>query len=396
MKAGVRAQVSPILLAAVLLTPVLFASGSALAAPVVALAAGDVLTLGGDGLGQLGNGPAGGGPAPGAVLAGASDVAAGREFTLALVGGAVYAWGDDSKGQVGDGGGFGPSSTVPTAVALPAAPAAVAVATGHYHGLAMMADGTVRAWGWNSRGQLGPAGGSTLRSASPVEVLFPGHRAVQVAGGRAHSVALLDDGSIWTWGDNGSGQLGQGVSDALRHPAPARVAVPGSPRVTSVAGGRDSTFAVDDTGRLWAWGNNQYGQLGTGSTAAESSPRLVTGVSGVSRVESGADHTVAVLTDGRVFTWGRNRFGQLGSALGTVRLSPAVVAGLPLVSDVFSGRDHVIALARNGEVWTWGRNDQGQLGRVATTGKSPTPTVVPALAGVRDAGAGQVHTVALR
>jgi alpha-tubulin suppressor-like RCC1 family protein len=128
-------------------------------------AAGDeVETLGQDSFGQLGNGSAGAAFTPQAVLSGASDVAGGREHALALVSGAVYAWGSDVKGQVGNGSPLA-NETSPVRVV---SSGAKAVTTGHYHSMALMNDGTVRAWGWNSRGQMGPNGGTKTTVPAPV------------------------------------------------------------------------------------------------------------------------------------------------------------------------------------------------------------------------------------
>jgi hypothetical protein len=136
---------------------------------------------------------------------------------------------------------------------------ATAVATGHYHSLVLRSGGTVSAWGFNGRGQVGPNGGTKNKVAAPVSVSLPA-AAVQVAGGRAHSLALLTDGSVYTWGDNGSAQLGYGSADTARHPAPQKV--PGLPAIRFVAAGRDSTFAIATNGDLYGWGNSQYGQVG--------------------------------------------------------------------------------------------------------------------------------------
>lgn len=379
----VRARrVLPALLLPALLGP------AVLLAPAAQAAAGDVLTFGGDGYGQLGNGAAGPSSTPSTVLAGAKDVAGGREFSLALVGSTVHAWGSDLKGQVGNGAPYA-SVTEPVAMLTGAA----SVASGHYHGLARMTDGTVRAWGWNSRGQLGPVGGAALKSAVPVSLSF-GSPVTQVAGGRAHSIALLSDGTVWTWGDNGAGQLGLGVADAERHATPQQVG--GLPAIAFVAGGRDSTFAIDTTGSLWAWGSNNYGQLGTGSPAAVGlTPAFV--LDRAVQVESGADHTVAVLSTGEVFTWGRNRYGQLGVSGRANRSTPTGVPGLPGVKAAHAGRDHVLATATDGTVYAWGRNDGGQLGAdPVTTPKSTRALRVPGLTGVVDAGGGQVHSLVLR
>jgi len=353
-----------------------------------AVAAGDVHAFGSDASGQLGNGGASPhvdkGPA---ILAGASDVAGGREHALALVGGRVFAWGSDLHGQVGNG-----SPLVnETAPAVAVSSGATAVTTGHYHSLALMAGGgEVAAWGWNNRGQIGLATGFNI--SAPRDINFPGSAVVQVAAGRAHSIARRADGTVWTWGDNTFGQLGYGRTDTSKHPTPTKV--DGLPSIKFVAGGRDTTFAVATNGDLWVWGNNTYGQAGTGSTTAVLTPQRITTLSDVSLVESGADHTVAVTNGGAVYTWGRNRYGQLGYDGTANRTTPTPVGGLPDISEVFAGRDHSIAVTGGGAYYTWGRNDGGQLGPNAPL-KVSSPLLVSDLAGTRDAGGGQVYTVVL-
>lgn len=355
-----------------------------------ATVAGEVLTFGGDSFGQLGNGTAGSHfTRTGPVLSGASDVAGGREHVLALVGSTVYAWGSDQQGQVGNRTPYA-NVTAPVSVLT----GARAVTTGHYHSLVLMLDGSVRAWGWNNRGQTGPAGGTSTRVAAPVAVstaAFPS-AVVQVAAGRAHSMVLLADGSVWTWGDNTFGQLGYGTADANRHANPQRVVgLPGG--IAHVAGGRDSTYAVTATGEVWAWGSSQYGQVGNGTVGTNvRTPAMV--LTGVKLVESGADHTIAVQTDGDVYTWGRNRFGQLGVS-GTQNRSRPVQVTIAATDKVFVGRDHNIAIATDGRVFTWGRNDGGQLGLPLTVASSNTPRLLDDLTGARDAGGGQVYSVVL-
>jgi len=346
----------------------------------------DVETFGQDSFGQLGNGPAPATFTPGVVLSGASDVAGGREHALALVSGAVWAWGSDAKGQVGNGPTL---QDAPSPVKVIASGVA-AVTAGHYHSMALMDDGTIRAWGWNSRGQMGANGGTKNIVPVPVTVPLSGV-ATQVAAGRAHSMALID-GHVWTWGDNTYGQLGLGSADTARHPTPHKVA--GLPTIRFIAGGRDTSFAIAGNGDLYAWGNSGYGQAGTGSKGTVLTPKVV--LADVDMVESGADHTVALRSDGTVWTWGRNRFGQLGYA-GGIRTRPTKVPGLAGISKVFAGRDHCIVTADDGTVYTWGRNDGGQLGLdPSQVSQSDTPRAISSLSGTVDAGGGQVFSVVLR
>ena len=363
-----------------------------LAAPASA-ATGDVLTFGANGFGQLGNGPVGDSPrpTPTQVLSGATDVAGGREHALAVVDGRVWAWGADTKGAVGDGGTFAAAVATPTQVTA-AVSGVDSVTTGHYHSLALDEDtDSVWAWGWNSRGQMGPAGGTKLKIAAPVSVPLPAGQVSMVAAGRAHSLAVVD-GRVYAWGDNGSGQLGRAKDDA-RNATPTLVK--GLPAgVTWIAGGRDSSFAIAG-GALYAWGSNNYGQLGDGTLTLRATPVRIAGLV-VSQVESGADHTVALLADGTVRAWGRNRYGQVGVSGTTNRKSPVAVPGLSGITEVRVGRDHSMAIG-GGELYAWGRNDGGQLGLSATaTPSTSTPTRVPGTAGVVDAAGGQVYSVVLR
>ena len=373
---------------------------SALALPLTAApasaATGDVVTLGANPFGQLGNGAVGSTarPTPTKVLGAATDVAGGREHTLALVGGRVYAWGADAKGAVGDGGAYTAAVTAPKLLGSTVS-GVDAVATGHYHSLALdTATDSVWAWGWNSRGQMGPAGGTALKVGSPVKVSGLSGDVTMVAAGRAHSLALVG-GRVYAWGDNGSGQLGLGTRDDLRHSTPTQV--PGLSGIAWIAGGRDSSFAITSTGKLYAWGNNAYGQLGDGTLTQRTTPKLIAGLT-VKQVESGADHTIALLTNGTVMGWGRNRYGQVGVSGTSNRLSPTAVPGPTGITEVRVGRDHSMAMG-SGRFYAWGRNDGGQLGLALSAtpnGRTSTPTLVASLAGVRDAGGGQVHTVALR
>lgn len=379
------AKSSSLVVGGVALTLVVTAAGAAVAA------GGDVATFGANTFGQLGNGAVGTTPrpTPTTVLSGAADVAGGRQHVVAMVNGRVWAWGADGKGAVGDGAPLVNAVTQP--VELTSAVNGVdSVATGHYHSLALdRDDDTVWAWGWNNRGQSGPQGGTQLKVNAPVRVTgLPSGDVSMVAGGRAHSLAIVD-GRVYAWGDNAEGQLGR-TPNTSRNSTPTLVQ--GLPvGVDWVAGGRDSSFAVAD-GALYAWGRNTYGQLGDGTKTRQVTPQLILS-NGVVEVESGADHTVALRADGTVISWGRNRYGQLGHSGTQVRLTPTVVPGLSGITQVRVGRDHSLAVG-NGSLYAWGRNDGGQLG-VGSPSQRTAPEAVPAAAGAVDAGAGQVFTVVL-
>jgi alpha-tubulin suppressor-like RCC1 family protein len=132
--------------------------------------------------------------------------------------------------------------------------------------------------------------------------------------------------------------------------------------VEAIAGGQSHTIALKSDGTVWAWGHNDYGQLGDGTTTMRTTPVQVSNLSGVHAIACGTHHVVALKGDGTVWTWGRNVNGQLGDGTWTDRHTPVQVEDLNGVCAVAGGGDHTIALKCDGTVWTWGRNLDGQLG----------------------------------
>lgn len=255
-------------------------------------------------------------------------IAAGSDFALALEGnGNVWAWGYNDDGELGLGFTSTSSSDcdcVAAPVVVPGLTGVTAIAVAMYHSLALRSDGTVWAWGWNSTGQLG--NGTTTDSASPIEVPgLPGIGAIGAGGGNqryAFSLAVAMDGSVWAWGANPYGELGQGNTttggcNCIASP----VAVPGLPTIVMVAPGEGHTIALDASGGVWGWGKNDWGQLGTGSATTAgcqclSSPSRVTGLSNVTGLAAGGAFSFAVESDGSLWSWGENFDGELaqGSA----------------------------------------------------------------------------------
>ncbi|WP_198360488.1 Ig-like domain-containing protein [Thermincola potens] len=237
---------------------------------------------------------------------------------------------------------------------------AAAVYSGTGYSLALKPDGTVWAWGINDQGQLGNGGQDLNPHKNPEQV--PGLTGVTaLAPGGYHVVALKNDGTVWTWGKNDSGQLGDGTYTSRFSPGQ----VPGLTGVKAVAAGANHTVVLKTDGTVWAWGNNMYGQLGTSPSvlAKTYSPVQIPGIDSVVEIGAGIWHTLARRADGTVWAWGRNIEGQVGNGSASAVVdSPAQVSGLTGVTKVAAGGYHNLALRSDGTVWAWGRNDKGQLG----------------------------------
>jgi len=208
------------------------------------------------------------------------------------------------------------------------------------------------------------------------------------AGGR---LALTSDGSVLAWGSNDNGQLGDGTTISRTTP----VWVKGLFGVKFVAAGAAHSIAIKLNGTIWTWGYNNAGRLGDGTTTDRHTPVRVPGLTDVITAAGGGGHTIAVKSDGTVWTWGINSAGQLGDNTPVFRASPAQVNGINGVVAVAAGSDYSVALRNDGTVWTWGDNIQGQLGNGTTT-QQRTPVQVPGLSGVIRISAGGYHTVALK
>jgi alpha-tubulin suppressor-like RCC1 family protein len=310
-----------------------------------------------------------------AVAAGGdSSLAIGSESTFGS--NLLYGWGSDDYGQATGSGRGKFAQYAPTLVSLTVGFTAISV--GGRHALALNADGRLYAWGGDEVGQVGD-GARPLRS--PVVQVTPlpgGATVVGGAAGGSHSLARGSDGLLYAWGFNEYGQLGEQAVTVETSPVP----VPGLPAgvtITSVSGGTDYSLAVGSDGKLYAWGRNDSGQLGVQTIASHDEPRVVTGLSlsgiSVSTVVAGLSHSLALAGDGSVYAWGNNQFGQLGTGDLLERSAPTPVTGLPPgipISAVAAGQYHSLALASNGTVYAWGRNDMGQTGDAAD-GMRPAP-----------------------
>ncbi|MFI9272007.1 RCC1-like domain-containing protein [Kitasatospora sp. NPDC052896] len=360
----------------------------------------------------------------------------------------VLSWGDNGFGQLGDGTNTDRSTPVPVCAPGQKAPCnpdlhdvvAISAATTGSHSLALRKDGTVLAWGSNRFGQLGD--GTDTDRSTPVPVCAPGQTApctqflsgvVAIAAGGGHSLALRNDGTVLAWGFNEFGQLGNGEPGTDRN-TPVPVCAPGQTApcnqflsgVVAIAAGGGHSLALGKDGGVFAWGLNNFGQLGDGTNGnfrSRPAPVCAPGqtapcsrfLTGVHAISAGLAHSLALGSGGAVLAWGFNNFGQLGDGSNTNRDTPVSVCApgrtapcsrfLTGVHAISAGSSHSLALRRGGAVLAWGNNFSGQLGDGTTTNRNtPVPVCAPGrtaictrfLTHVDAISAGGSHSLALR
>jgi alpha-tubulin suppressor-like RCC1 family protein len=367
-----------------------------------------------------------------------NGIAAGAYHSLALKSdGTLWAWGFNNDGQLGNGtttDRHAPEQEVTGVIDW------VAIAGGGWHTVALKSGGTLWAWGFNNDGQLGdgciPDADCTRNSSTPVQESTGATDWVEIAVGRLHNAALKSDGTLWVWGSNSSGQLGDGCIpwptpgyDCTDSSTPLQVEDPtappgsGSPLtdVVSIAAGDLHTVALKSSGILWAWGQNNYGQLGNGCTFGvdctySTTPVQVVGPSGsgyltdVVSIASGGTvfggHTLALKSDGTLWAWGWNNAGQLGngcifppSPIDECTDSSTPVQESTGATDwvaIAAGRSYSLALKSDGTLWAWGSNQFGQLGDPNVDTRSSVPVRIGSDTDWTAIDAGYAHTLALK
>jgi alpha-tubulin suppressor-like RCC1 family protein len=246
------------------------------------------------------------------------------------------------------------------------------LSAGGYHTCAVKSTGTLWCWGFNGAGQIGD--GTTTDKHFPWQVNAFGNSAVEVAAGFDHTCARKNDGTLWCWGINTGGEVGDGTG--VNQSLPVQLTTLGN-TVTNVSAGDEHTCARQSNGSVWCWGRDTFGELGDGGNTSQAAPVLVGG--GFADVSAGGYHTCARKADGTLWCWGENNVGQVGDGTTTDRNVPVQVTALgAAVAEVSAGEDHTCARKTDGTLWCWGWNFHGQLGDGTEVDES-TPVQVEAL-----------------
>ena len=329
-------------------------------------------------------------------------VSAGWEHTCAVhATGEVSCWGDDTNGELGNGEIV---DQVPLPVKAEGITDATAVTTGLWHTCALRSSGEVSCWGRNHDGQLGigETGDDVAVSTVPVPVLDITD-AVAVSAGGEHTCAVHATGEVSCWGDNFGGELGNG-QDGNEFDSAAPVRVAGITDAIDVATGEWHTCVLRESGNMSCWGDNTYGQLGggdalflTANQTFSNSPLDVLGIEDATSISTGSGFTCATQRGGEAFCWGRNNVGQLGSPDSQnfdLGLTPTRVSDIEDAVSVSAGTTHACLLRESGEVSCWGSNFHGQLGNALGGEFSTEQVQVQGVSDAIDVSASFRHTCA--
>jgi alpha-tubulin suppressor-like RCC1 family protein len=304
------------------------------------------------------------------ALSGVAAICAGSLFSVAaLTDGTVFAWGDNAFGQLGSGT-PGPNVTVNVPTPIPGLAKIVAISAGLYHGLAQDSDHNIWAWGLDNEGQLG-AGTGAIQNV-PVQTSNM-TSVIGIAGGFRHSLAVRSDGTVWGWGNNTEGELGNALPATTSNFRIQVSGLPSPPNMTAVAAGGlgpgvitlvgPFSVCLRSDGTVWTFGTNSVGQLGNNNAGVtkRSTPGMVVNLAGttdpttITAIRAGGSHTVALAKSGIVWCWGNNASGQLGNNSNAASsYIPVQVSGLTTVISVAAGGTHSLAAKDDGTVWAWG------------------------------------------
>lgn len=300
--------------------------------------------------------------------------------------GTIRAWGVNYHGQLGDGTTGSKSTPIQTSL-LPNI--WISIATGGWYGIGLKSDGTLWAWGSNVFGQLGD--GTNVDKSSPLQI-GTDNNWMSITTGRYHTLGLKSDGTLWTWGANNYGQLGDGTTTNRNSP----LQIGTDNKWVSTAGGAWYSLGLKSDGTLWAFGMNYNGQLGDGTLTNRNIPVQIGTDDKWIRITAGQYHTLGLKSNGTLWAWGANGFGQLGDGTNTNRNIPVQIGMDNKWVSIAGGEEHSIGLKSDGTILTWGRNDYyGALGDGTTINRNSLMQIGTDNKWIQIA-AGDDHTLALK
>ena len=294
--------------------------------------------------------------------------------------GSLYMWGYNAYGQIGNGTTV--SQTTPTKILSNVK----SISLSSLHSAAITEDGSLYMWGYNSYGQVG--NGKSENQVRPVKILSD---VVSVAVGHAHSAAITKDGSLYMWGANGDGKIGNGTLGNVDTENNQLTPVKVLSNVISVSLGTYHSAAITKDGSLYMWGSNSYGQIGNGTKTNQLVPQKV--FSNVKVISLGRDYSAAITEDGSLYMWGHGYDGQLGN--GQKDFGECQVTPVKVLSNVKSISGSA-AVTKEGDLYVWGPNDSGQIGNGTYDWRNPQLFPKKVLSNVVDVSMGNSCILALR
>ena len=315
-----------------------------------------------------------------------SQVVAGGWFSLGLGSDQnIYAWGSSSNGELGNG--TTTEHNTPVKISVPENVKFTQVSAGNKHAMALDSEGRVWTWGSDFYGQLGRVPDSANPANKPGIIRTPtGVSFIAVSAGSEFSVALDQDGNIWTWGDNGWRTLGRYATTAEERRTPGKVVMASGATFVAISAGSWHSTALSVDGTAWTWGysDERSGRFGSTDSHNGTGPAPVNSNLKFTKVSSGSDYSLAIATDGTVLSWGRNGYGQLGRTPDDTNPAgrPGRIDNLSGVTDISTSQNSSSIAITSAGTWAWGRNNSGQLGIPTSMGSDskgvPVPTRIPA------------------
>ncbi len=251
------------------------------------------------------------------------------------------------------------------------------------HSLAVKRDNTLWAWGNNLEGQLGD--GTNTDSNTPIQILTD----VISVDGYDHTLALKKDGTLWAWGNNTYGQLGDENDTNLNTPTQISLN-----NIVKLETGGNHSMVLDSNGKVWSWGYNANGELGDGNNTDLNIPTKISSLTDIVSISAGGNHNLALKNDGSVWSWGKNHKGQLGDNSIVNNSTPTKISSLSNIIYISAGNAHNFAIKNDGTIWGWGYNGVGALGDGTNTDRY-APTQITSLTDILFIESGGDHTLAL-